>query len=97
METVAGEKPLLFATSRMVTAWPLPLCRFTGLGSSARMIILRSSTKMQCFYSAATASFGGHFKRELLAESARLPDAERNPGNHPDGTHNFRPVAQVPP
>jgi hypothetical protein len=40
IETVAGEKPLDFATSLIVMVWFLPLCRFTGMGASAGMTII---------------------------------------------------------
>src|SRR4029077_10096205 len=48
IETVAGEKPLEFATSLIVMVWSFPLCRFTGLSASAGMtIILLESLMMQ--------------------------------------------------
>src|SRR5229473_7852216 len=48
IETVAGEKPLDFATSLIVTVWLLPLCRFTGMSASAgATIILLESLMMQ--------------------------------------------------
>src|ERR1700730_9499140 len=47
METVAGEKPLDFATSRIVIVTFFPLCRFTAMGSSADIIILLSLPNMQ--------------------------------------------------
>jgi hypothetical protein len=44
METVAGEKPLAWATSLIVTIFTFPLCGFTGLDSSVGIIILSAVT-----------------------------------------------------
>src|SRR6267154_1174606 len=60
METVAGEKPLDFATSLIVIVWFLPLCRFTGLGASAgTTIILLESLMMQWALLKRTRHSGG--------------------------------------
>src|SRR5258707_6811230 len=60
METVAGEKPLDFATSLIVIVWFLPLCRFTGLGASAgTTIILLESLVMQWALLKRTRHSGG--------------------------------------
>ena len=40
----AGEKPLAWATSLIVTILTFPLCGFTGLDSSAAIIILSAVT-----------------------------------------------------
>src|SRR5258708_18869199 len=40
IETVAGEKPLDFATSLIVMVWASPLCLFTGTSASAATPII---------------------------------------------------------
>src|SRR6266704_7171497 len=47
IETVAGEKPLDFATSLIVMVWFFPLCRFTESGVSDSIIILPEPHNMQ--------------------------------------------------
>src|SRR5262249_58726332 len=103
METVAGEKPLCVATSRMVTAVLLPPGRFTAVASCAVTIILLDSPTLQRLpivlrhrFVCATL-FGGQFKRQWLAESSRLPEAEGNPGKHPDRPPHHRQPAQADP
>src|SRR5882724_11938826 len=47
IDTVAGEKPLDFATSRIVMVWFFPLCLFNKSGVSDFIIILPELPDMQ--------------------------------------------------
>src|SRR5262244_3658048 len=92
METVAGEKPLEFATSRMVTAADLPDGRFTVFSvpaSSGRSVPLCNG----CFI----ALLRGHFKRKGLAEPVRLPNPKGDSECHPHGSEDLCRHAQAPP
>src|SRR5712692_411758 len=83
IETVAGEKPLDFATSLIVMVWFFPLCRFTGMSTSAGMIIiLLASLTTQWVRLPIATSFRGHLKRKLLPEAARFPHPESDPRTH---------------
>src|SRR5690242_1557939 len=98
IETVAGENPLDFATSLIVIVWFFPLCRFTGLGASAgATIILLESLMMQWAPLLSGASLRRYLKRELFAEPARFPNAERDACDHPDGADDHRRPAQIQP
>src|SRR5204863_123898 len=44
-----------------------------------------------------TSLVSGHFKRKRLAESARLPHAESNSGDHPDGANDHGRSTQAQP
>src|SRR5580704_18440630 len=75
METVAGEKPLCVATSRMVTAAFFPLGRFTGRGSSAGIIILLESPNLQSLLH-AQAPIPRALQTTAVPEPSRLPHPE---------------------
>src|SRR5216684_703945 len=82
METVAGEKPLDFATSLIVMVWFLPLCRFTGLGASAgTTIILLESLMMQWAllkrkrHSGGTSNESGSRKPRVFQTPNAIPAA----------------------
>src|ERR1700731_290506 len=61
IETVAGEKPLDFATSLMVMVWFFALCRLTGMCASAGMtIILLESLMLQWALLKRTPHSGGN-------------------------------------
>src|SRR3984893_13348776 len=96
MDTVADEKPLCVATSRIVTASFLPLGRFTGWASSADHIILPESPNLQRLPH-HNLLFDGRFKRQRVPEAASLPDAEGNSRDHPDAAHDLRRPAQTHP
>src|ERR1700719_4827853 len=96
IDTVAGEKPLCVATSRMVTAAFFPLGRFTGRASSAGIIILPESPNLQSLLHAQLL-FRGHFKRQRFPEPSRLPDPEKNSHGHPDTPHDHRRSAKTSP
>src|SRR5260370_13450229 len=96
IETVAGEKPLDFATSFIVMVWFFPLCRLTAMSTSEGMnIMLLGSLTAQWSRHPLAASFCGHLKGKLLPEATRLPHAESYPRCHPDRARNHRVPAQV--
>src|SRR2546423_5157788 len=88
METVAGEKPLDFATSRIVIVWFFSLCLFTKTGFPGCIIIRPEPPNMQPALPSAKSLLCGHFKRQLFPEPARLPHSERNSRDHPNRTDN---------
>src|SRR5580704_15074314 len=81
METVAGEKPLACATSRIVIVRFLLLGRFTAMGSSADIIILLESPKMQCrwwngrLHSAGTSNDSGSRNHRVFHTPNAMPAA----------------------
>src|SRR5260370_27464970 len=91
IETVAGGKPLDFATSLIVMVWFFPLCRFTAMSTSAGMIIiLLESLTPQWVRLPLAPSFPGHLTKKLLPEAARFPHPECDPRSHPDRAHDHR-------
>src|SRR6267378_616749 len=81
IETVAGEKPLDFATSRIVMVRFLLLTRFTGSGASTDIIILLESPDMQWAllhsepHSAGTSNESGSLKPRVFHTPKAMPTA----------------------
>src|ERR1700674_375181 len=73
MDTVADEKPLWVATSRMVTASFLPLGRFTGRRPSADNIILPESLNLHSLlHPASVGSYSAATSKESASRNPRV-------------------------
>ena len=94
METVAGEKPVACATSRMVTSPRLGPVFFMGMPSRAHH---RAESGPVCNAKEWRLLFGRHFEGKLLAEAFRLPNAEGDARGHPDGADDDGGTAEIHP
>src|SRR6202162_4795981 len=94
METVAEEKPVASATSRIVTNRRFPSGFFMRAPGEPHH---RSRALRIAIRNRAESFLGRHFKRKLLPEALRLPDPKRDSRRHPDRPHNNCRTAQVDP
>src|SRR5689334_6172124 len=92
IETVAGENPLCVATSLIVTAWFFSLGRFTRMAPLVAYIITLALSRLQC-----SLLLRRRLKRKWPPEPIRLPNAERNSRDHPDGSQDLRRTAEAEP
>src|SRR5229473_1864206 len=89
IETVAGEKPLDCATSRIVMVWFLPLCRFTPAPPEALSSGVCGSNCNVRSFTGLRVLLRGRFKSHGFAETGCFPRPVKQPCGHPHRSEFF--------